>query len=359
MSKTASTQFRPPTFLDPALPAAIQAPSVKSHFQVDSHAGAATTSLRFYVALLAASSAALLGGCDSFRGAQQPLDSATSQVALAQKYSPQVVLASAYAQSDTARDGLSKRDYRDMVIGIRRIAIEARYQAFVGELREARVGVGFGGDLIVLTLGAVGTVVGGAATKSVLAAATAGVAGASASFSKNLFYDQTLPAIIAQMDAQRDMIKLDIAKKLTKDVADYSMGDALLDLQELERVGSIETAIKAITDAATNEAKKAATDLQTFQISRSVGDQTFIASKDGNARLKALLAAVSTLPDATAVALAQKPPVADPALDKVIAAMVGQVGTLTASQARDVLKRRIALVSGQADIQKWETALKP
>ncbi len=97
---------------------------------------------------------------------------------------------------------------------------------------------------------------------------------------------------------------------------------------------------------------------QKIDLQKLDADRKYLVTLDISERLKALLAAVSKLSDETAIALAQKPPVADPALDKVIAAMVGQVGTLTASQARDVLKRRIALVSGQADIQEWEAALK-
>src|SRR4029079_13005874 len=122
-------------------------------------------------------------------------------------------------------------------------------------------------------------------------------------------YDQTLPAIVAQMDAERNKQLLVIRSGLTNDEDSYSLPDALFDLSQLERLGSIETAIKRITEAATSEEKKTRDDLQTFTLNSSLSSQKFRFSSEGVKMRNALILAVDKLDDAKAVQLATKPPV--------------------------------------------------
>jgi len=299
-----------------------------------------------------------LAGCDTFQGAQQPIDSTAAHVALAQRYPIDEAITAFGAGSDSARGGLSPQGYRDKVVGIRILAADARYRSFLSELHAARTGVSFGSDVSVLVLGALGALVGGATTKAVLAGASAAVAGTSASFSKNLFYDQTLPAIVTQMDANRDAQKLVIAKGLARDAASYTMVQAFEDVLKLEHLGSLDTAIKAITDAAARDADQKASELATFKVTRSPTDAAFMASSTGRSRQEALLAVIAKLPEAKAIALAQKPPVSNDELDKTVTSMVRATGSLSASQARLVLNRRIVLANGEAEIAKWEAAFK-
>jgi hypothetical protein len=84
-----------------------------------------------------------------------------------------------------------------------------------------------------------------------------------------------------------------------------------------------------------------------------------MASADGRSRQEKLLAAIATLPEAKAIALAQKPPVTNDELDKTIATMVSATGPLSASQAKLVLNRRIVLANGEAEIAKWEPSREP
>lgn len=300
-----------------------------------------------------------LTACDSFRGAQQPIDAPSTMVASAQRFSPDEAIVAFYASDDAARKTLTRRQYRDQVVTLRLLAIDARYQAFVQELRGARAGVGLGADLITLVLGGLGTFVAGDTTKSVLAAGTAVVAGSRASFDKNLFYDQTLPAIVAQMDAERNKQLLVIRTGLSKAEDAYSLPDALFDLSQLERLGSIETAIKRITESATAQAKKTSDDLQTFSVTSSLENQKAILSTDGVKRRAALIQAVDKLDEAKAVQLAIKPPVKNDAMDKAAATMIPADGTISAARARFILKMRLDnIVGGTKELDAWEAAFK-
>ncbi len=301
----------------------------------------------------------MLPACDSFRGAQQPIDAPATVVASATRFSPDEAIVTFYSASDVARNGLTRRQYRDQIVTLRLLAIDARYQAFVQELRGARAGIGLGADLVTLVLGGLGTFVTGGNTQAVLAAGTAVVAGARTSFDKNLFYDQTLPAIVAQMDAERNKQLLVIRTGLSKADDVYALPDALFDLSQLERLGSIETAIKRITESATAQAKKTSEELQTFTISRSLESQQFHLSPAGVKQREALIQAIARLDDAKAVQLATKPPVKDEAVDKAVAPLIPAEGIISAARARYILKMRIDYATGGSkDLTTWEAAFK-
>lgn len=309
--------------------------------------------------VVAGSLVSTLAACDSFRGAQQPIDPPATTVASATRFSPDEAILAFYSADERSRSGLTRRQYRDQIVTLRLLAIDARYQAFVQELRGARAGVGLGADLLTLVLGGLGTFVAGDTAKSILAAGTATVAGARVSFDKNLFYDQTLPAIVAQMDAERNKQLLVIRSGLTNDEDSYSLPDALFDLSQLERLGSIETAIKRITEAATSEAKKTSDDLQTFTLNSSLSSQKFRLSSEGVKMRNALILAVDKLDDAKAVQLATKPPVKDSAMDKAMAPLIPADGTISPARARFILKKRIDFsTGGEKDLIAWEAAFK-
>ena len=111
-----------------------------------------------------------------------------------------------------------------------------------------------GGDLLVLALAGLGATTGSAATASALAAASAGVVGAQATVSKDLYYQRTLPALLAQMEANRDTIKLSLINGLKEADEKYSLFQADLDLEALQRASGISAAVTNITQqASTNQ----------------------------------------------------------------------------------------------------------
>jgi hypothetical protein len=303
--------------------------------------------------------ALVVAGCDSFRGAQEPLETAAAQVSAATRnYGTEAAIDAYYSPTDALRGGLSRQEYRDKVVALRLIAIEARYQAFIQELRAARTGVGLGADIITLVLGGLGTIIADTTTKTVLAAATATVAGSRVSFDKNLFYDQTLPAIVAQMDAARASQILLIRQAMAKDTSVYPLPDALVDLRELERLGSIDTAIKNITASATKQADDAQANLKRYTLIRTAGDQKYMLSSTGQALTVTLTKAVDSLPEERAIALATNPPIANATVDPIALGMIATAGgRLSAAQAKAILRMRINNALNEAELQAWSKAL--
>jgi len=114
-----------------------------------------------------------------------------------------------------------------------------------------------GGDLVGLVLAGLTATTGNAATKSALGAASAGVIGASSAINKDLYYQKTIPALLAQMEADRLKAELPITTGLKLSDAGYPLAQAYIDLDAYKTAGSIPAAINAVNQSAGN-AKDAA-----------------------------------------------------------------------------------------------------
>jgi hypothetical protein len=151
----------------------------------------------------------------------------------------------------TTNDSTQKRSLRNSIIYNEMQIYEINFSAFNRRLWGDTNIVSAGGDLVVLALAGLGATNGSEVTKSALAAASAGVVGAQAAISKDLYYQRTLPALLAQIAANRDKVKAGIYDALNKqDDAAYPLARAEIDLQTLQRESGIADAIESITEQA-------------------------------------------------------------------------------------------------------------
>jgi len=186
-----------------------------------------------------------LCGCATIRG---------SQATVPELYASTLVpvgtaLKSYYQVPDTARGGMTRFAYRNYVVASYTSAIDKRYRTFTDQLRSGSRGSALGFGL--LQLGLTGaTALAKEADVSELATITAIATGAGAVVDENVFFDRTMPAIIAAMDAERAGIKTDIARKKALSADRYSLDEAIDDLDRLQRAGRLDRALARITRAA-------------------------------------------------------------------------------------------------------------
>ncbi len=193
----------------------------------------------------------LLCGCASFRGAPEPTTAADA-VDPAVCPSNADVLAF-YRADDVARGGLTPVQFRDFKISACIAAIDSKYVAFLKELRRQRIGAALGGDLAVLTLNGIAAVA-SEGTSNALAAASAGVVGSKAAVDKDLYFDQTLPALESTMAANRADVLARIRTQQSTDK--YTLAEARSDVLAYQEAGNIDSAIKGLNaSAAKTEAK--------------------------------------------------------------------------------------------------------
>ena len=152
-----------------------------------------------------------------------------------------------YYEASTAE---ARKRVRDFLIFGKMKVIENDFDDLERALNGTGNRVSLLGDLAVLSLNGVGAVTGGAHTKAALAAASGGIVGAQGAVSKDLYYQRTLPAILTQMEANRERVRAEIYASLKKPDADYPLPAAEIDLRRLIRAGSIPASISQITQGA-------------------------------------------------------------------------------------------------------------
>jgi hypothetical protein len=193
----------------------------------------------------------MLCGCASMDGAQSRLTSAD----LKNYYS----VCPTEAQLQEEQIAPSKGAYRDEVISLCVQAINSKYADFTVALSREAATSNLATDLVSQGLSTAASVVTKATLARKLAAGSALSQGVGATISKDLFYKQALPAIIASMDARRSKVLTAIAQSQNSDpdAKTYTLARAAFDLDLLQDAGSLNAAVQELTTAAVQNAAQA------------------------------------------------------------------------------------------------------
>jgi len=119
-----------------------------------------------------------------------------------------------------------------------------------------------GTGLTALTLTSLAATTASAAAKTALATAAGGVVGANAIVNKDLFYEKTIPALVAQMQASRSNAKRVIFDGLKLGDAQYPLGRACQDLNVLREAASLGGAIATLTQVTETSKQQAQAKLE-------------------------------------------------------------------------------------------------
>jgi hypothetical protein len=207
------------------------------------------TSLRHRVKawLAACTCLVLLAGCAPLLGyPKDPEDTDTTLANLQPYFS--VAKDVEYARAQPAE----RAQIRNEIIFARMRAYDITFADFEKRLYGDGNAVTLGSDLIGLVLGGLTATIGGAGTKAALGAASAGVIGANTAINKDLYYQKTIPALLAQMEADRLLAKSPIIAGMKLPDADYPLIQAYIDLDAYKNSGSIPAAINAVNKDAGN-----------------------------------------------------------------------------------------------------------
>ena len=179
--------------------------------------------------------------------------------------------ANALKAADAYFDGILRRylaaspqkqkEIRNGFIETRAALVDQGYAGFRQTLYTQRVGMNVGVDLATLGLNAVGAVTGSVPAKTGLHALSGGLIGSKASIDKNVFFDRTMPALLAQMEAQRSTVRLRLLGGMMVGPDRYPLMQARADLEEYYVAGTLVGAIGSITTQAMVEQKGQADEL--------------------------------------------------------------------------------------------------
>lgn len=190
----------------------------------------------------------------------------------------------AFYGTNKDREGLSRHDYRDMVVSVYLGAIDSEYYDFRQRLAASGRGSALGLDLAVLALSGLTGVVKESARRE-FATATTVVGGSRAAVDKNLFFDRTLPSVISAMDAERARVRTSIEAKLDLDSARYPLAAAFNDIAQYQLAGTLERGTQRVATVTADDAADAQRELeQAVEACETIEDLT-----DQNERLTSSL----------------------------------------------------------------------
>jgi hypothetical protein len=212
-------------------------------------------SSRMFRLLLVIGFAGMVASCSAIQGYPPDPENTSAVLASLQPYFQP-------SQADTyikETDPTRRQQLRDLIVLNQVRAYDIEFNNYEKSLYLSGNGISTGSDLVLLVLNGLGATLGGAATKAALAAASTGIVGAQTAITKDLYYQKTLPALLAQMEANRSAVELRIFTGLNQEDAKYSLLQAYLDLQALKQAGGIPPAITSIAQQAAdaNDASQA------------------------------------------------------------------------------------------------------
>ena len=206
-----------------------------------------------------------MGACSSFDGRPSPVLRMAPKIDLIESnYLPATVVSTYNGYTGDPKEISRKREYRDQVLFAYLDAANARYENYLIALsKQAK-----GGNVIldIVTLGLTGGVtVAGQKTAQALGAGATFLSGAQGKINERLFYEQTLPALISMMEAERAKVRAEILTKLTRDEKSstiiYGITEVLNDVSRYESAASLERAVVRLSQKA-GESLKEVEDLE-------------------------------------------------------------------------------------------------
>jgi hypothetical protein len=191
--------------------------------------------------------------CTSFKGQPEPVISTSGILDVADLYA----LPGAYTayQSKNSSD---RAIYRNEYIFVQMAAIDAQYDGFRSQLRVERKSLDLGFDALLLILSGAGSLAPKAASD--LAVVSSGTVGFRGAVNRDVFFDRTLAAVLASMDAERFRIASAMSAKMDRADSEYPLAAAIGDLRAYQLAGTLDSAIARLERSASADADNAKKD---------------------------------------------------------------------------------------------------
>jgi len=170
---------------------------------------------------------------------------------LAEHFKPATAIEAYYALRPPTREA------RNKVISARLVMINLEYLKWLRTVIADKQLLDTATDVLNLSLNLAATVTGGETAKTVLSAVAAGISGSKTSIDKHYFYEKTMPALVAAMNAQRKTVLERILGGMNSSLEDYSFEQGITDVYEYYQAGTLTGAITAIQADAGSKEKKA------------------------------------------------------------------------------------------------------
>lgn len=206
--------------------------------------------MRYRAALVVALGGGLLAtGCRTiyYGGAPEPSFDVAQDLKQLEAHLSRTITIEGYYANPT-------REARDKFITGRLVLTNIQYIRFLRGITSEEQLLSSASEMLTLALSLAGTMVDSAGSKTNLAALAAGVTGAKETIKKNYFYEQTIPALVAAMNAERKKALYPILDGMRGSLEQYPFERAVSDLHYYYEAGTFAGAVQAIqADAGAKE----------------------------------------------------------------------------------------------------------
>lgn len=203
-----------------------------------------------------------LGGCSSMNGFPERSSNAEAQIKTLQKlyFLPDTDVLAIYEKTPDE----DKAAFRNKVLYGRMLALDLQFSLFQEALYKEGVSTNLALDMMGVAVGGAGAAVTNASASRILSALSGGISGTHTAINKNLYFDRTMPALMALMIAEREKIRVTIYKGMQSSPEAYPLGRGLMDLERYYLAGSIPGAIASVTKTAGAKGEEAQKELAKF-----------------------------------------------------------------------------------------------
>ena len=227
-------------------------------------------------ALAASLMVASLGACANVNNAYAPKSSfsiATDIAEFHQQYGTAASLKAYYARYGDHET----KEGRNEFIAARLTLYNLEYLQFISQFQLTRAQVDSALDITSIGVNLATSLVGSAATKSILGAVAAGLGQTRTSLEKNFYNTETTSALISAMNAQRKTALVPIVEGMAADPSQYPLSSAIVDLEAYQQAGTIQGALQAVqTDSSV---KDAAAQTQITLFTATIQPRALVAQK--------------------------------------------------------------------------------
>jgi hypothetical protein len=153
-------------------------------------------------------------------------------------------MVSQYHEARTS-DG-EKLEIRNKIIDVGLLTMDQYYSLFVDGFSAGKKSIDTFAEIGAMATNAAGAALGSATTKSVLHIVSGGLIASQTSISKNYFYEETIAALVKQMEAERRAVSVDIIRGTGLPISQYPLAAALTDLERYYFAGTVDGALAGI-----------------------------------------------------------------------------------------------------------------
>lgn len=198
--------------------------------------------------------AALMLGCTSIwhGGAPRPAFNIQKDIRELTKQYAGVGSVANYSLEEKAADNdpTKLKTARNKYLTARLVLIDLEYVVFVRSITRDRQLLDSSSDILIMSLNLAGAGTASAAAKTILHSLSAGITGSKITLDRDFFYEKTVPALVAAMNAERAKARINLLEGMKRESDEYPFHQGVIDTQLYYEAGTFLGAISGIQESA-------------------------------------------------------------------------------------------------------------